>query len=321
MTASVLAADVGQTGSRLALRGAGADWRHMTGDPLVAGADPLDSIYGIIVRALAALADRPDRIDTVCVGFSGLNGREAEADQLLARLHEALGTTRAVVADDAVTSYLGAIGTSPGVVVAAGTGAVALATDGAGAVAHVDGAGYLLGDAGSGYWIGRAGLDGAWRAHDGRGGSAALLASAVQHFGELERLPARLMARSDRVSAIASFAEPVAAVARAGDDCARAIWLAAAEELAQSAHAALVRCGIASRSVEVSVAGALARAEDLLIEPFSVALARRCPAARFVRARGTSLDGAMLLAAAPIVQFGGLAASAVVGDLPRAGGA
>ena len=56
--------------------------------------------------------------------------------------------------NDAVTSYVGAIGFEPGAVVAAGTGVIALAGDRDGNFARSDGWGYILGDDGGGYYIG-----------------------------------------------------------------------------------------------------------------------------------------------------------------------
>ena len=49
---------------------------------------------------------------------------------------------------DAVTQYAGALGSQPGVVVAAGTGVIALAIGPTGAIVRSDGWGYILGDEG-----------------------------------------------------------------------------------------------------------------------------------------------------------------------------
>ncbi len=93
-----------------------------------------------------------------------------------------------LVSDDAVTAHLGALGGEPGVVIVAGTGAIALAVDEV--AARADGWGTRLGDDGGGYWIGRAGLAAALRAHDGRGGSRELLARAMARFAR-RRAPTR----------------------------------------------------------------------------------------------------------------------------------
>lgn len=306
----VVAADVGQSGTRVAVSDS-AGCRVVPARPLQYGENVMEALGEILLDALAdGFGGRPIRFDTLCAGVTGLNGRAPQPADLLVRLHEAAGVTHVVLADDSVTSYLGALGIAPGAVVAAGTGAVTLAADGRGAYAHVDGAGHLIGDAGGGYWIGRAGLESAWRAADGRHGSAALLAAAVEHLGELRSLPADLAKRADRVEMIAGFAKVVASVATAGDELAMGIWAAAADELAASAAAALAVSGLASKSVPVSAVGSLTAAGELLLAPFREALARRCPTAQYVAPQGTALDGALSLAGGAEKMFGPLVASA-----------
>jgi N-acetylglucosamine kinase-like BadF-type ATPase len=305
----VVAADVGQSGTRLAIAD-GKGIRVVAGRSLPYGAELSAAVSELVADALAAIPDRPARFDAFCAGITGLNGRPPCAEELLGHLQELAGVTEVVVSDDSVTSYLGALGLTPGAVVAAGTGAVVLATDGEGRHAHVDGAGHLIGDSGSGYWIGRAALESAWRAGDGRRGSAALREAATAHFGELRELPEKLALRTDRAAAIAGFATVVASVASAGDEIACGIWSAAAEELAASTEAALERVGLIGHGTEVSVVGALTGAGELLLDPFRSALARRCPEATYVEPRGTALDGALLLASVPNGIFGHLVASA-----------
>jgi N-acetylglucosamine kinase-like BadF-type ATPase len=190
---------------------------------------------------------------------------------------------------------VGALGLREGVVVAAGTGVVTLATDGATRHARVDGWGYLVGDLGSGYWIGRSGLEAALRAADGRGGSSELLRRARELDGDVETLPVRLAADPDRVPRIALFAEQVADAAQAGDATARQIWADAAEHLADSVAAACERVALAG-SIAVSWTGRLFDARALLLEPFGEAVRRRLPCAVLTPAEGDALDGAHRLA-------------------------
>ena len=70
--------------------------------------------YGVL-RALATGA-----ADVVAAGLTGFSGD-------VAAVAAAVPAARVVVSSDAVTAHLGALGGEPGVVVVAGTGAIALA--------------------------------------------------------------------------------------------------------------------------------------------------------------------------------------------------
>lgn len=261
-------------------------------------------------------------LDAACVGLAGIlaSGARAEVAERVARF---LGV-RTLVAGDVVIAHAGALGGRAGVVVAAGTGAVALGAN-SGGTARADGCGHLLGDAGSGYWIGRRGIDAALRAADGRGGSPLLARLAESHLGALSTLPARLTASDDAVAVVAAFAEHVAVAAyTGGDEVARAIWWEAAGELAltaaacaraltagpapgpihQAARTALRRSGgtgalavSGHAPLAVSWIGGLFDAPDeLLLQPFLDRLAELLPEAAPVPPAGDPLTGAALLA-------------------------
>ncbi|WP_345964448.1 BadF/BadG/BcrA/BcrD ATPase family protein [Streptomyces sp. BRB040] len=121
-------------------------------------------------------------------------------------LLEDLAVREAAVTSDAVTAHAGALGGRAGVVLAIGTGSVAVGIGADGAYARVDGWGPLLGDDGSGARIGTAGLRAALRAHDGRGPATSLLNAAAGLFGDLERLPARVGRDGNPARTAASFA-------------------------------------------------------------------------------------------------------------------
>lgn len=155
---------------------------------------------------------------------------------------------------------MGALGFEPGAVVAAGTGVIALAGDRDGNFARSDGWGYILGDDGDGYYIGRLGLASALRAHDGRGGSQALLQRAKDEFGN----PASLR------DSVYSSPNPVGEVARFALE-------------------------VAEAPVSLSWTGNLFNARDLILQPFQQQVALMWPTARLLAPRGTALSGAELL--------------------------
>ncbi|MFB7596697.1 BadF/BadG/BcrA/BcrD ATPase family protein, partial [Streptomyces sp. NPDC056160] len=151
------------------------------------------------------------------------------------------------VTSDAVTAHAGALGGHPGVVLAIGTGSVAIGIGDDGSYARVDGWGPWLGDEGSGAWIGAAGLRAALRAHDGRGPDTTLLAAAVERFGDPDRLPGALGREGNPARTAASFAPDVARTAAAGDPAARAIVRAAATALGEAVLTAAHRIDAEAR--------------------------------------------------------------------------
>jgi len=300
-----LVIDGGQSGCRVA-------WRH--GERIVAAvtdrglrrearSDP-DGYLQALHDAIAALHPAPIAVDVVAAGLTGFDGTPDAARAVADRVRAVVRADLVLVTTDAVTSYLGAIGARPGVVVAAGTGAIALAADGDGRIARSDGWGYLLGDDGGAFSIGRAGLRSALREHDGRGGSAALRERARARFGPLEAIARRVYDAGDPVTTLAGFAADVADAARSGDAEAARVWATAARELAAAAAAAAAHVFPAGAAISVSWNGALFGARDLLAAPFARHVRERLRGAAVAEPRGTALDGAALLAQAhPVAMF------------------
>jgi len=293
-----LAVDAGQTETRAAL--------HAEHGPRLArapgvgridgGAGGTEAVVTTLLRAIAALGPLPAAPAAVGVGLSGMEAARADQlERLSGALRRALHARRIVIASDGVTSLFGALAGAPGVVVAAGTGTVALGHDGR-RWARVDGWGSLLGDAGSGFAIGRAGLDAALREHDGRGGSPALLRAAEREFGPAAHLVSRIHRTGMPTVTVAGFAPVVVEAAVAGDAAAMEILRGAGRELAVSVAAALRRVFGSDEAVSVSWAGNVFRAGAPLFQSFERELARRCPRAELVSPRGDALSGAGVLA-------------------------
>ncbi|MFF9486534.1 N-acetylglucosamine kinase [Streptomyces sp. NPDC014676] len=294
-----LAVDSGGSGLRVAVGAAGRGplARGASGEPVRTGARGLDPGHLMerlvpMARALSAEAG-VEGLEAAVVGAAGLaslgNALRAELPGALGR---ALGVRRVVLAADAVTAYVGALGARPGAVIAAGTGVIAVGTDLTG-WRRADGWGHLLGDCGGGAWIGRAGLEAALCAHDGReGGSARLLASAEDLFGPAAGLPGRLYPRTDRPAVLASFAPRVGECAADGDPVAVAVLRAAARHMAGSAAAV---CPAAGERM-VGLTGGLFRMGAVLLGPLDEELAERLPGVRRIMAEGDPLHGAVRIA-------------------------
>jgi len=186
----VIAGDIGGTRSRLVaapldgaviarVEGPGANLRSSGASAL----DDLAATTGEVLhrarRALAAAepdAQQPDGqgagVAAVALGISGAGpARAAEVRTAVAERLAAHGipAESLLITDDLHTAFLsGGVG-DDGLLVLAGTGAVAVRFHDREAVARRDGMGWLLGDIGSAVWLGRRTLEAVAADLDGRG--------------------------------------------------------------------------------------------------------------------------------------------------------
>ncbi|MEU6649770.1 BadF/BadG/BcrA/BcrD ATPase family protein [Streptomyces sp. NPDC046900] len=299
MTAAV-AVDLGKTGCRAVLwsgDGPAHDVHEVPGAPGLAADHGVAAARNSVCAAVLPLMEREPshRLAAVCVGAAGAAAAPEAARELAALLLEDLPTDEVAVTSDAVTAHAGALGGRTGVVLAIGTGAVAIGIGDDGTYARVDGWGPWLGDAGSGAWIGAAGLQAALRAHDGRGPDTALLAATATRFGDLDKLPSAINGDGNPARTAASFAPEVARAAAAGDATASAIIRDAAAALAEAVLAAARRIG-GDGELPVTVTGGLTGLGEPLMAPLRTALATAAPPLSLRPPLGDPLDGARLLA-------------------------
>jgi N-acetylglucosamine kinase-like BadF-type ATPase len=162
----------------LGIDGGGTSTRALatseTGEVLGSGesgpSNPLTVGWEAAVAAIREAAQATNAalpVDAAFLGLAGV-GREAGRTRMLGMLHEAPLARRMELGIDAEIALAGAHAGKPGAIVAAGTGAIALAKDREGNLHRADGWGHLLGDEGSGYWIGREALRWVCRIADGR---------------------------------------------------------------------------------------------------------------------------------------------------------
>jgi N-acetylglucosamine kinase-like BadF-type ATPase len=290
--------DGGQSGSELVLANADGTTVVRVNGPAcdLVGERPgsrrrADAIDGLLAAAWQrAEQTGPPRLRALVAGLSGYDGYEVEA----ALPQSAIERLRFV--HDSEIAHAGALAGEPGIVVIAGTGSVALATDSAGRSLRVGGWGYLFGDEGSAFWLARRAIARAMRARD-RGnfaarGEGALVEIVREHFGVrslyeiLHGFASGALARSR----IAEFAQTLV---RASADCEAAGELVddAVRGLAELVTVADARLA-PQRPRAVSYAGGMF-AEAAIRERF----ARALDAAFEVRApRRPPVEGALLLA-------------------------
>lgn len=287
---TVLAVDLGGSGSRARLAGPGGA-REASGERL--RVSPSGLVAAPLVTALVErLGAGGGDVDAVCVGSSGILTLSDGPQVVLDAVRSVLGDVRTVVASDAVTSAVGALGGRAGAVVLTGTGSTALGTDLAACWRKVDGWGHVLGDAGSGSWIGMRALQTALEQHDGRrSDAAALLAATVARLGVPESWPRQIYTREDRAGVLASVVPDVVDLAEDDDVVSREVLRLAGYEIARSLGAALRPPVPPLASWTGGVFGAA-----LVLETMREELTRLRPDVVLEPPRGTSLDGAEILA-------------------------
>jgi N-acetylglucosamine kinase-like BadF-type ATPase len=248
----VLGVDGGQSAIRL---------RHSLSDHEAAsegvGHQEGDTI-GMVAEAVAKGWERlgSPAVDRVVLGLTTAPLDTSRSDRLCGLVSEATAAPEVWLADDAVTSHVGALSGHPGVCLVAGTGVACLALPADGTPRIVGGHGYLLGDEGGGFWIGRRGLGAVLRAGDRLGPATVLKERAEARFGRLDDLHVRLHEGDRPVDSIARFAPDV--VEAAGDDVvASGIVDEAARELLLLAAAGASWASIGGGPVPVAVGGRL----------------------------------------------------------------
>lgn len=267
--------DVGQTGTRVWL--SRDDWVHeLTCAGYVPAEPPERATASAVLQAMEMLEFRGTQVSTLAIGSTGFRGTKPQAAVVARMLAPRVRLKRLVVADDSVSAYLGAVGHRKGVAVIAGTGAVAIASDGQGRYGHVDGYGALLGDRGGGFWLGRKALQMALRELEGcDGGSSTLLDGLREHMGcaDVSGRVRKWGLEASTVQNVAAMAPVICELAHEGDSTAALLVRDAGWQLACSACAALQQAGLSAPGAAV-VVGGLARSEEL-VDAFSQALKGR----------------------------------------------
>ncbi|WP_232548323.1 N-acetylglucosamine kinase [Propioniciclava soli] len=243
----------------------------------------------------AVLDAHPDwHPHTVALGSSG--NEDGDAGVLLRRL-AGRGVAKVILCHDSVTSYLGALGSDTGCVIAAGTGTICFAV-GPESVARVDGWGYLMGDAGSAYWIGRTGLEAALRGFDGRRQMTALTEAMAEEYPNLERAYLDLQTDVNRVQRVASFAAKVDALA-ASDRVAGNILDKAAAHLSEAVQAAIRRVELqGTPAPRVAAIGGVFDSHRV-VNRFTDYLSLQWPNFALTEPQGQGIDGAQRLVDLP----------------------
>ncbi len=287
--------DGGGSGLRVALADAALALRGQAeGPPANPSAVGRPRAAAIVQEAMrAALGEiPPQNVAAVAIGLAGAAASHS-AQWLQDVASAVLPQARIVPSADYEIALVGALGRRRGLLVLAGTGALAYGVNAAGESALAGGCGYLLGDEGSGYWLGQEGLRAVLRADDGRGPATALralLLPALGLQGPRDLIPWLYHASPPRAAEVAALAPHVLEAARQGDPCAADIVSRGAQELALAAHAVTRRLGM--WAPPVALAGGLLRQPN----PLSEALCRLLDLGHLPQPLYSPVMGAVLLA-------------------------
>ncbi len=257
------------------------------------GRERLEMAVTIGIRgALASASRTAEQVACVCLGMTGA---PTEAREIAKRL---LPTAQVEAHYDVVTALAGASIARSGVVVIAGTGAVAYGRLDDGREARSGGWGYLMGDEGSGYDLGIAALRAACRASDGRGEPTELIWRVPQALEQSDLMGVHRAVYSLAVtrSDLARLAIAVTDSARAGDAVARRLLDHAGHDLADAAIAVIARLERQDSGLTVYPTGGVFQAGDLILTAFRAQIAAQSPASRVVMPAFGPVVGGLLLA-------------------------
>jgi len=123
-----------------------------------------------------------DEIASFGFGLAGVR-RETDAAPMRIQLRDLFPNQPFILDTDVAAAHAGAFSGGPGIVLSAGTGAIAMGIDARGDRYHADGWGPLMGDEGSGYWLGQEALRAVVRDVDGRGPKTRLTSTVLHALG------------------------------------------------------------------------------------------------------------------------------------------
>lgn len=249
-----------------------------------------NTIADVTRKALAAAGELT--AEAMVVGAAGA-GRDPERSEVLNALTNEQVAERIQVTTDIEIALVAAFPDSPGIVLNAGTGSIALGRDASGKSHRAGGFGWQMGDEGSGYGIGRAAMGAVSRAQDGRGPATkltlrAMAAAKANNFDQFVS-----WGTTATPADVAALAPGVIEMAQLGDQVAQGIVDYAVRELVLLVTALQQVCGPAPHSV--ALAGGLL-ATDGQLRPAVITKLKETRGIKVVEAEVDAALGALGMA-------------------------
>jgi glucosamine kinase len=242
--ALILGVDGGGSTTRVAI--ADQDGRVLAMS-LGAGVNPMDNErwQTNLRESVAPLSRYMDRVGQACLALPAYGESRSVTERQQTFVTSLLPHTAVRLVNDVKAAHAGAFaGTTPGILLLAGTGSMVWGLDASGNDIRVGGWGHVLSDEGSAYWVGREALSAVCKIVDGRieGGeffkaitaqlglaSALSMDAVLSWYSQLEQPRADVAALSRTVDELAECGDPeaIAVLARAADELAalvRSAW-------------------------------------------------------------------------------------------------
>jgi len=227
----------------------------------------IDAAADVILRVIreALGTQTSESIAAVYVGAAGAGSPEV-ARELETIVRAAFPRSAVRAGDDVEIALRAAIPHGPGIVIIAGTGSIALASDTRGHLHRAGGFGYLLGDEGSAAWIGFEAVRLLSRVYDGRARDEETSRLVARHLNAPDRpsLIRAVYSEQIDVAEIAALAPSIIAFAGKGNHASRLIVERAAQELARLITDVARAAELIESKPSLAFSGGLLREENLL---------------------------------------------------------
>ena len=255
------------------------------------------SLQDAIDKALAQSALLPEQVVCVSAGMAGVDYDGTGAAEIEEAFRD-LGFSRSLITGDMVIAHVGALGGRPGVLALAGTGSCIVGIGPSGERVKVGGWGPVYGDEGSAYRIGQTALRIAARAYDGRGPQTMLVSALLTalRISDFRETMFRVYVEKMEPRQIAALSRVAYAVAEAGDQAARELFLQAGADLAETVLAAIKNLNLQQSEALVSYQGSVFEACALVRERFGAILKRALSSVTIAPPQFEPVIGAVLIA-------------------------
>jgi N-acetylglucosamine kinase-like BadF-type ATPase len=232
----------------------------------------------------------PQQIARTCAGVAG--AADDGVASLVQRVLIGLVGGAIEVIGDMEIALESAFAGGAGVIVIAGTGAIACGRNRCGEAARAGGWGRLISDEGSGHWIGVQAIRAALRAHD-RTENSLLLRLMMQELGAGDVHDVAVKANTEPVLDFAKLLPLVLSAADNGDKPAIQVLERAGRELAETAAIVVERLFTNAEHVSIATHGGVFAGSELVKDAFRTELHRLCPGAMCVNLEVNPVLGAL----------------------------